>query len=106
MKSPLIITYKEVSFSYVLVGYNLFNNEIVNDITHRYRLTPEGTLIIKNAIPKDMGVYGCLASNAAGTVKETSILTYIGKCLKKQHLINCSIISNKHNLIRILKINL
>ncbi|XP_061490015.1 hemicentin-1 isoform X5 [Rhineura floridana] len=44
--------------------------------SHRYRLTREGTLTIKNAIPKDAGLYGCLASNAAGTVKETSILTY------------------------------
>ncbi|XP_060630493.2 hemicentin-1 isoform X1 [Anolis sagrei] len=45
--------------------------------SHRYRLTPEGTLIIKNAVPKDAGFYGCLASNAAGTAKDTAILTYI-----------------------------
>ncbi|NXU50379.1 HMCN1 protein, partial [Turnix velox] len=43
----------------------------------RYRLTPEGTLIIRKAIPKDAGFYGCLASNAAGTEKQTSILSYI-----------------------------
>ncbi|NWV14212.1 HMCN1 protein, partial [Ptilonorhynchus violaceus] len=43
----------------------------------RYRLTPEGTLIIRKAIPKDAGIYGCLASNSAGTEKQTSTLTYI-----------------------------
>ncbi|XP_014802303.1 PREDICTED: hemicentin-1 [Calidris pugnax] len=43
----------------------------------RYRLTPEGTLIIRKAIPKDAGVYGCLASNSAGTEKQTSTLIYI-----------------------------
>ncbi|NWT15620.1 HMCN1 protein, partial [Vireo altiloquus] len=43
----------------------------------RYRMTPEGTLIIRKAIPKDAGVYGCLASNSAGTEKQTSTLTYI-----------------------------
>ncbi|KAK4820389.1 hypothetical protein QYF61_025563 [Mycteria americana] len=44
----------------------------------RYRLTPEGTLIIRKAIPKDAGIYGCLASNSAGTEKQTSTLIYIG----------------------------
>ncbi|OPJ77524.1 hemicentin-1 isoform B [Patagioenas fasciata monilis] len=43
----------------------------------RYRLTPEGTLIIRKAVPKDAGIYGCLASNSAGTDKQTSTLTYI-----------------------------
>ncbi|NXH90756.1 HMCN1 protein, partial [Edolisoma coerulescens] len=43
----------------------------------RYRMTPEGTLIIRKAIPKDAGIYGCLASNSAGTEKQTSTLTYI-----------------------------
>ncbi|XP_029819877.1 hemicentin-1, partial [Manacus vitellinus] len=43
----------------------------------RYRLTPEGTLIIRKAIPKDAGIYGCLASNSAGTDRQTSTLTYI-----------------------------
>ncbi|NWQ77372.1 HMCN1 protein, partial [Columbina picui] len=43
----------------------------------RYRLTPEGTLIIRKTIPKDAGIYGCLASNSAGTDKQTSTLTYI-----------------------------
>ncbi|KAJ7411319.1 hypothetical protein WISP_103122 [Willisornis vidua] len=44
----------------------------------RYRLTPEGTLIIRKAVPKDAGIYGCLASNSAGTDKQTSTLIYIG----------------------------
>uniref|UniRef100_A0A8C3TT96 Hemicentin-1 n=1 Tax=Catharus ustulatus TaxID=91951 RepID=A0A8C3TT96_CATUS len=43
----------------------------------RYRMTPEGTLIIRKAIPRDAGIYGCLASNSAGTEKETSTLMYI-----------------------------
>uniref|UniRef100_A0A8C9N6Y6 Hemicentin-1 n=1 Tax=Serinus canaria TaxID=9135 RepID=A0A8C9N6Y6_SERCA len=43
----------------------------------RYRMTPEGTLIIRKAIARDAGIYGCLASNSAGTEKQTSILTYI-----------------------------
>ncbi|NXL89730.1 HMCN1 protein, partial [Alectura lathami] len=45
--------------------------------SNRYRLTPEGTLIVRKAVPKDAGVYGCLASNSAGTEKQTSTLTYI-----------------------------
>uniref|UniRef100_A0A663EFM0 Hemicentin 1 n=1 Tax=Aquila chrysaetos chrysaetos TaxID=223781 RepID=A0A663EFM0_AQUCH len=45
--------------------------------THNDILTPEGTLIIRKAVPKDAGVYGCLASNSAGTEKQTSTLTYI-----------------------------
>ncbi|XP_067391212.1 hemicentin-1 isoform X2 [Emydura macquarii macquarii] len=43
----------------------------------RYRLTPEGTLIIKKALPKDAGLYGCSASNSAGTERQTSTVTYI-----------------------------
>lgn len=42
-------------------------------------MTSEGTLFIKNAVPKDAGIYGCLASNSAGTDKQTSALRYIGK---------------------------
>ncbi|XP_047376655.1 hemicentin-1 isoform X2 [Sciurus carolinensis] len=45
--------------------------------SHRYRMTSEGTLFIKNAVPKDAGIYGCLASNSAGTDKQTSTLRYI-----------------------------
>lgn len=43
-------------------------------------MTPDGTLIIRNLEKKDGGVYGCLASNQAGTDTMTSILTYIGEC--------------------------
>ncbi|XP_052593110.1 hemicentin-1 isoform X2 [Peromyscus californicus insignis] len=52
-------------------------NEMFIMGSHRYRMTPEGTLFIKNAVPKDAGTYGCLASNAAGTDKQTSTLRYI-----------------------------
>ncbi|KAF5916711.1 hypothetical protein HPG69_005506, partial [Diceros bicornis minor] len=55
----------------------------INDMfivgSHRYRMTSEGTLFIKNAVPKDAGIYGCVASNSAGTDKQTSTLRYIGK---------------------------
>ncbi|XP_068397521.1 hemicentin-1 isoform X4 [Eschrichtius robustus] len=44
--------------------------------SHRYRMTSEGTLFIKNAVPKDAGIYGCLASNSAGMDKQTSTLRY------------------------------
>nr|XP_044998229.1 hemicentin-1 isoform X3 [Jaculus jaculus] len=53
----------------------------INDMfimgSHRYRMTSEGTLFIKNAVPKDAGIYGCLASNSAGTDKQTATLRYI-----------------------------
>ncbi|XP_036128071.1 hemicentin-1 [Molossus molossus] len=45
--------------------------------SHRYRMASEGTLFIRNAVPKDAGIYGCLASNSAGTDKQTSTLRYI-----------------------------
>lgn len=45
----------------------------------RHRMTPYGTLVIRNTEKKDGGVYGCLASNQAGTDAMTSILTYIGE---------------------------
>lgn len=45
----------------------------------RHRMTPDGTLVIRNMEKKDEGVYGCLASNQAGTDTMTSILTYIGE---------------------------
>ncbi|XP_070624675.1 hemicentin-1 isoform X2 [Bos indicus] len=53
----------------------------MNDVfimgSHRYRMTSEGNLFIKNAVPKDAGIYGCLASNSAGMDKQTSTLRYI-----------------------------
>uniref|UniRef100_A0A3Q4HTJ7 Hemicentin 1 n=1 Tax=Neolamprologus brichardi TaxID=32507 RepID=A0A3Q4HTJ7_NEOBR len=45
----------------------------------RHRMTPGGSLVIKNMEKKDGGAYGCLASNQAGTHSVTSILTYIGE---------------------------
>nr|XP_014344645.1 PREDICTED: hemicentin-1 [Latimeria chalumnae] len=44
---------------------------------NRQRLSPGGTLTIKKSVKKDSGVYSCLASNPAGTDRQTSILTYI-----------------------------
>ncbi|XP_039213555.1 hemicentin-1 isoform X2 [Crotalus tigris] len=72
----------EVSISCSATGYPKptvvwTHNDIFLMASNRYRLTPGGTLMIKNAVPKDEGVYGCLASNAAGTVKETAVLIYI-----------------------------
>lgn len=46
---------------------------------HRYRTTSDGTLVIKNALPKDAGIYACLAKNSAGMDKQTSTLSYMGK---------------------------
>ncbi|XP_074858282.1 hemicentin-1 isoform X3 [Carettochelys insculpta] len=45
--------------------------------SERYRLTAEGTLIIKKTVPTDAGLYACLANNSAGTETRTSTLTYI-----------------------------
>ncbi|XP_026558988.1 hemicentin-1 [Pseudonaja textilis] len=72
----------EVSISCSATGYPKptvawTHNDMFLMVSNRYRLTPGGTLIIKNTVPKDEGVYGCLASNAAGTVKGTAGLTYI-----------------------------
>lgn len=41
-------------------------------------MTPDGTLVIRNTVQKDAGVYGCLASNVAGTDQKTALLSYIG----------------------------
>ncbi|XP_023195302.1 hemicentin-1 [Xiphophorus maculatus] len=52
------------------------HNDMFITGTNRYRMTPDGTLVLRNAKKKDGGVYGCLASNQAGTDTMTSILTY------------------------------
>lgn len=49
----------------------------------RHRMTPYGTLVIRNTEKKDEGAYGCLASNQAGTDAMTSVLTYIGKVVNR-----------------------
>ncbi|XP_031715320.1 hemicentin-1 isoform X1 [Anarrhichthys ocellatus] len=53
------------------------HNDMFIMASSRHRMTPDGTLVIRNMEKKDGGVYGCLASNKAGTDMVTSILTYI-----------------------------
>ncbi|XP_067452563.1 hemicentin-1 isoform X1 [Thunnus thynnus] len=53
------------------------HNDMFIMASSRLRMTPDGTLLIRNMEKKDGGVYGCLASNQAGTDTTTSILTYI-----------------------------
>ncbi|XP_069009305.1 hemicentin-1 [Embiotoca jacksoni] len=43
----------------------------------RHRMTPDGSLVLRNMEKKFGGVYGCLASNQAGTDTMISILMYI-----------------------------
>ncbi|KAM6962600.1 hemicentin-1 [Aplochiton taeniatus] len=45
--------------------------------SNRHMMTPDGSLIMTRMEQKDAGVYGCLASNVAGTDTQASILTYI-----------------------------
>ncbi|XP_032884067.1 hemicentin-1 isoform X2 [Amblyraja radiata] len=45
--------------------------------TNRHMLSKTGSLIIRPASRKDSGIYTCLSSNAAGTDRQASILTYI-----------------------------
>ncbi|XP_040926337.1 hemicentin-1 isoform X2 [Betta splendens] len=53
------------------------HNDIFIVASGRHRMTPDGTLVIRNAAKKDGGVYGCLASNQAGTHAMTAVLTYV-----------------------------
>ncbi|CAJ1060969.1 hemicentin-1 [Xyrichtys novacula] len=53
------------------------HNDMFIMASSRHRMTPDGTLVIRNMEKKDGGVYGCLASNQGGTDTMTSILTYI-----------------------------
>ncbi|XP_068563703.1 hemicentin-1 [Cebidichthys violaceus] len=53
------------------------HNDMFIMASNRHRMTADGTLVIRNMEKKDGGVYGCLASNKAGTDTVTSILTYI-----------------------------
>ncbi|XP_068599564.1 hemicentin-1 [Brachionichthys hirsutus] len=46
-------------------------------MSSRHRVTPDGMLVIRLMEKQDGGVYGCLASNQAGTDAGNSILTYI-----------------------------
>ncbi|KAM4548643.1 hemicentin-1 isoform 1-T1 [Odontesthes bonariensis] len=53
------------------------HNDMFIMSSRRHRMTPDGTLVVTNMERKDGGVYGCLASNQAGTDTMTSILTYL-----------------------------
>ncbi|XP_070688049.1 hemicentin-1 [Pempheris klunzingeri] len=53
------------------------HNDMFIMASSRHRMSPDGTLVIRNMEKKDGGVYGCLASNQAGTDTMTSILTFI-----------------------------
>ncbi|KAG7230562.1 hypothetical protein INR49_025278 [Caranx melampygus] len=53
------------------------HNDMFIMASSRHRMTPDGTLVIRNMEKKDGGVYGCLASNQAGTDTMTSTLSYI-----------------------------
>lgn len=71
--------------------------KIINYVScvFRHRVTPDGTLVIKNIEKKDGGVYGCLASNQAGTDTMASILTYIGECHRTSPSISCTCLSGR-----------
>ncbi|XP_063796284.1 hemicentin-1 isoform X2 [Pseudophryne corroboree] len=53
------------------------HNDMFVRFSNRYILTEDGSFIIKNALDKDSGIYTCLATNAAGTDSQASILVYI-----------------------------
>ncbi|XP_061739556.1 hemicentin-1 [Nerophis ophidion] len=53
------------------------HNDMFITTSNRHRMTPDGTLTIKNIVKMDGGIYGCLASNQAGTHSMVSIITYI-----------------------------
>ncbi|XP_034738598.1 hemicentin-1 isoform X2 [Etheostoma cragini] len=53
------------------------HNDMFIIASSRHRMTPDGTLVIRNMEKKDGGLYGCLASNQAGTDTVTSVLTYL-----------------------------
>ncbi|XP_017276034.1 hemicentin-1 isoform X1 [Kryptolebias marmoratus] len=53
------------------------HNDMFITASNRHRMAPDGTLFIRNMKKKDRGVYGCLASNQAGTDSMSSILTYL-----------------------------
>ncbi|XP_032380766.1 hemicentin-1 isoform X2 [Etheostoma spectabile] len=53
------------------------HNDMFIIASSRHRMTPDGTLVIRNMEKKDGGLYGCLGSNQAGTDTVTSVLTYL-----------------------------
>ncbi|CAM9592142.1 unnamed protein product [Lampetra fluviatilis] len=52
------------------------HNEMFIMNTGRHMVDQEGSLTIRDTVRRDAGTYGCLASNAAGTDKQTSLLIY------------------------------
>uniref|UniRef100_A0A8C0VE26 Ig-like domain-containing protein n=1 Tax=Cyanistes caeruleus TaxID=156563 RepID=A0A8C0VE26_CYACU len=65
----------EVSIRCSATGYP--KPTVVWTLNDMFIIGSKGTLIIRKATPGDAGIYGCLASNSAGTEKQTSTLTYI-----------------------------
>ncbi|MCJ8749980.1 hypothetical protein PDJAM_G00193750 [Pangasius djambal] len=53
------------------------HNDMFITGSSRHKMIPDGTLVIRNTLQKDAGVYGCLASNVAGTDSKTALLSYI-----------------------------
>ncbi|XP_029939526.1 hemicentin-1, partial [Salarias fasciatus] len=53
------------------------HNAMFMTASSRHRMASDGTLFIKKMERTDEGVYGCLASNEAGTDSMTSTLSYI-----------------------------
>uniref|UniRef100_A0A665VTB7 Hemicentin-1 n=1 Tax=Echeneis naucrates TaxID=173247 RepID=A0A665VTB7_ECHNA len=53
------------------------HNDVFIMASSRHRMTPDGTLVLRKVEKKDGGVYGCLASNQAGTDTMASTLTYV-----------------------------
>ncbi|XP_018408468.1 PREDICTED: hemicentin-1 [Nanorana parkeri] len=53
------------------------HNDMFLTYSSRFVITEDGSFIIKNAMEKDSGIYTCLATNNAGTDRQTSILVYI-----------------------------
>ncbi|TRZ02412.1 hypothetical protein DNTS_034467 [Danionella cerebrum] len=53
------------------------HNDMFIKGSSRHRMTPDGTLVIRNTGLKDAGTYVCLASNIAGTDSQTATVSYI-----------------------------
>lgn len=92
--ASLVLLLLSVSHTPMCTFWSCWNSmKILNCVSRvfRLRMTPDGTLVIRNMERKDGGVYGCLASNQAGTDTMTSILTYIGECHRTHASIHPSI---------------
>eukprot|EP00079_Xenopus_tropicalis_P024320 XP_012816895.1 PREDICTED: hemicentin-1 [Xenopus tropicalis] len=72
----------EIKLKCLVTGYPTphiiwMHNDMFVRFSNRYIITHNGTFIIKNAVERDSGVYKCLATNAAGTDHQTSVMVYI-----------------------------